>query len=181
MLVEDQYGVGDVVDLGDASGVVEPVGLRVTRVRDVDGTVWYIRNGEVLRVGNRSQGWARAVLDVGIAYGEDVTRAEALLLEVAQGLRTDEKFGPLVLEEPEMWGVESVTADGVVLRLVVKTEPLQQSAVARELRRRIKERFDAEGVHVAHPQSAVWVTGEAPVTQATTTTDEADASVVEGP
>ena len=181
MLVEDQYGVGDVVDLGDASGVVEAVGLRVTRVRDVDGTVWYIRNGEVLRVGNRSQGWARAVLDVGIAYGEDVTRAEALLLEVAQGLRTDEKFGPLVLEEPEMWGVESVTADGVVLRLVVKTEPLQQSAVARELRRRIKERFDAEGVHVAHPQSAVWVTGDAPVTQATTTTDEADASVVEGP
>src|SRR4051794_20621543 len=163
MLIEDQYGVGDVVDLGDASGVVEAVGRRVTRVRDVDGTVWYIRNGQVLRVGNRSQGWARAVLDVGIAYGEDVTRAEALLLEVAQTLRTDEKFGPLVLEEPEMWGVESVTADGVVLRLVVKTEPLEQWTVARELRRRIKERLDAEGVQVAHPQSAVWVAGDAPV------------------
>ncbi len=94
MLVEDQYGVGDVVDLGDASGVVEAVGLRVTRVRDVDGTVWYIRNGEVLRVGNRSQGWARAVLDVGIAYGEDVTRAEALLLEVAQGLVPTRSSGP---------------------------------------------------------------------------------------
>jgi small conductance mechanosensitive channel len=161
MLAEDQYGVGDVVDLGDASGVVEAVGLRVTRLRDVDGTVWYIRNGEVLRVGNRSQGWARAVLDVGIAYGEDVARAEDLLLDVAKKLKDDEQFGALVLEEPEMWGVESVTADGVVLRLVVKTQPLQQWTVARELRRRIKERFDAEGVHVAHPQSAVWVAGDA--------------------
>jgi moderate conductance mechanosensitive channel len=162
MLVEDQYGVGDVVDLGDASGVVEAVGLRVTRIRDVNGTVWYIRNGQVLRVGNQSQGWARAVLDVGIAYGEDVARAESILLDIANGLRDDEKFGPLVLEEPEMWGIESVTADSVVLRLVVKTQPLQQWAVARELRRRIKDRFDAEGIHVAHPQSAVWVAGEAP-------------------
>ena len=161
MISEDQYGVGDVVDLGDASGVVEAVGLRITRVRDVDGTVWYIRNGEVLRVGNRSQGWARAVLDVGIAYGEDVTRAENLLLDVAKELKDDAQFGALVLEEPEMWGVESVSADGVVLRLVVKTQPLQQWAVARELRRRIKERFDVEGVRVAHPQSAVWVAGDA--------------------
>jgi small conductance mechanosensitive channel len=162
MLAEDQYGVGDVVDLGDASGVVEAVGLRVTRVRDVDGTVWYIRNGQVERVGNRSQGWARAVLDVGVAYGEDLARAEELLLDVARKLKEDEQFGPLVLEEPEMWGVESVSADGVVLRLVVKTQPLQQWAVARELRRRIKERFDVEGVRVAHPQSAVWVGGDAP-------------------
>ena len=160
MVAEDQYGVGDVVDLGDASGVVEAVGLRVTRIRDVDGTVWYIRNGEVLRVGNRSQGWARAVLDVGIAYGEDVAHAQELLLDVARGVQSDEEFGELVLEEPEMWGVESVSADGVVLRLVVKTQPLQQWAVARELRLRIKERFDAEGIAVAHPQGAVWVAGE---------------------
>jgi small-conductance mechanosensitive channel len=173
MLVEDQYGVGDVVDLGDASGVVEAVGLRVTRVRDVNGTVWYIRNGQVLRVGNQSQGWARAVLDVGIAYGEDVARAESLLLDIANGLRDDENFGSLVLEEPEMWGIESVTADSVVLRLVVKTQPLQQWAVARELRRRIKDRFDAEGIHVAHPQSAVWVAGDAPARKRPAEDDEA--------
>ncbi len=166
MLAEDQYGVGDIVDLGDASGVVEAVGLRVTRVRDVDGTVWYIRNGQVQRVGNRSQGWARAVLDVGIAYGEDVARAEELLLDVANTLRADEQFGPLVLEEPEMWGVESVTADGVVLRLVVKTAPLQQWAVARELRRRIKERFDAEGVDVAHAAGAIRIAADAPAATA---------------
>ena len=179
MIAEDQYGVGDVVDLGDASGVVEAVGLRITRVRDADGTVWYIRNGQVLRVGNRSQGWARAVLDVGIAYGEDVTRAEELLLDVAKKLKDDAEFGPLVLEEPEMWGVESVSADGVVLRLVVKTQPLQQWAVARELRRRIKERFDAEGVHVAHPQSAVWVAGDTP--GPARSTDEDDVLPVDGP
>jgi small conductance mechanosensitive channel len=100
------------------------------------------------------------VLDVGIAYGEDVAHAEELLLDVAKHLKDDAQFGPLVLEEPEMWGVESVSADGVVLRLVVKTQPLQQWAVARELRRRIKERFDDEGVRVAHPQSAVWVAGD---------------------
>ncbi|HVN13263.1 MAG TPA: mechanosensitive ion channel family protein [Kineosporiaceae bacterium] len=162
MLVEDQYGVGDVVDLGDASGVVEAVGLRVTRIRDVDGTVWYIRNGQIARVGNKSQGWARAVLDVGIAYREDVAHAENLLLDVANRVRADERFGPMVLEEPEVWGVESVDADGVVLRLVVKTQPLEQWAVARELRRRIKERFDAEGVKVAYPQSAVSAEGEGP-------------------
>jgi len=160
MIAEDQYGVGDVVDLGEASGVVEAVGLRVTRVRDVDGTVWYIRNGEVLRVGNRSQGWARAVLDIGIDYREDVGVAQELLLDVARDLREDPHFGPMLLEEPEMWGIESVSADAVVLRLVVKTAPLQQWTVARELRRRIKDRLDAEGVRVAHPPSTLRMAGD---------------------
>jgi small conductance mechanosensitive channel len=162
MIVEDQYGVGDVVDLGEASGVVEAVGLRVTRLRDTDGTVWYIRNGEVLRVGNRSQGWARAVLDVGIAYDQDVTAAQDLLLDVARGLQHDPQFGPLVLEDPEVWGIESVSAEGVAVRLVVKTEPLQQWAVARELRRRIKEAFDAAGIQVAYPHGAIWLKGDPP-------------------
>lgn len=174
MLVEDQYGVGDVVDLGAASGVVESVGLRVTQLRDTDGTVWYIRNGEILRVGNRSQGWARAVLDVGIAYGENVDHAQALLLDVARGLQADAAFGALVLDEPEVWGIESVTADGVVVRLVVKTKPLEQWTVARELRRRIKDRFDAEGVQVAYPASTVWVAGSGP--SSTTRTGQGDKS-----
>ncbi|WP_233153503.1 mechanosensitive ion channel family protein [Kineosporia sp. R_H_3] len=157
MIVEDQYGVGDVVDLGEASGVVEAVGLRVTRLRDVDGAVWYVRNGEVLRVGNRSQGWARAVLDVGIAYGEDVDRASEVLLDVAHGLQRDPEFAALVLEDPEVTGVESVSAEGVVVRLLVKTAPMEQWGVARELRRRIKLRFDTEGIRAAYGPGAVVV------------------------
>lgn len=158
MLAEDQYGVGDVVDLGDASGLVEAVGLRVTRLRDVNGTVWYVRNGEVVRVGNKSQGWARAVLDIPVAYREDVAQAESLLKDVAGSLREDEQFRDLVLDEPEVWGVEDVSADSVVIRLVVKTQPLKQWDVARELRRRIKDRFDAEQIQVAHNIGAIRVT-----------------------
>ncbi len=157
MIAEDQYGVGDVVDLGAASGVVEAVGLRVTQLRDIDGTVWYIRNGEVLRVGNRSQGWSRAVLDVGVAYSEDVGRVQELLLDLATGLQHDPAFAAQILEDPQVWGIESVSAEAVVVRLVVKTRPLKQWDVARELRRRIKDRFDAAGVQVAYTTGAVLV------------------------
>ena len=161
MIVEDQYGVGDVVDLGEASGAVEAVGLRVTRVRDVNGTVWYVRNGEILRVGNQSQGWARAVLDIGVAYGEDVLRVQDLLRDVAHELRDDPDWTALVLEEPEVWGVEALSADSVVVRLVVKTMPLEQWRVARELRRRIKTAFDEAGVEIPFPQRTVWMRQDA--------------------
>ncbi|MFC5999201.1 mechanosensitive ion channel family protein [Quadrisphaera sp. GCM10027208] len=157
MIVEDQYGVGDVVDVGEANGTVEAVGLRVTRLRDVSGTVWYVPNGEILRVGNMSQGWARAVLDVAVAYGEDVGRVQDLLRQVGAELAADADWGPLVLEEPEVWGVEALAADSVVVRLVVKTAPLQQWGVARELRRRIKARFDREGIEIPFPQRTVWM------------------------
>ncbi|NAZ75413.1 mechanosensitive ion channel [Kineococcus sp. T13] len=157
MLAEDQYGVGDVVDLGDASGTVEAVGLRVTRLRDVKGTVWYVRNGEILRVGNQSQGWARAVVDVAVAYGEDLTRAQEVLLRVAEQLAGEEEWSELVIDAPEVWGVEQMAADGIVLRVVVKTAPLQQWAVQRELNRRIKGAFDAEGIEFPFPQRTVWL------------------------
>ena len=136
------------VDVGAASGSVEAVGLRITRLRDVNGTVWYVRNGEILRVGNQSQGWARAVLDVSIGYTEDIDHAEEVLLETARQLRADERFAALVIDEPEVWGVEALTTDGVVMRVVVKTQPMQQWVVARELRRRIKMRLDAEGIEM---------------------------------
>lgn len=157
MLAEDQYGVGDSVDLGDASGTVEAVGLRVTRLRDVKGTVWYVRNGEIVRVGNQSQGWARAVLDVSVAYGEDLARVQQVLQRVADDLVDEEDWMPLVLDRPEVWGVEQVTVDAVVLRLVVKTAPLQQWAVQRELLRRITSVFDAEGIEMPHQQRTVWL------------------------
>jgi len=181
MIAEDQYGVGDVVDLGEASGVVEAVGLRVTRLRDTDGAVWYVRNGEVVRVGNRSQGWARAVLDVGIDYDENVDTATGTLLDVARGLQRDEAFAALILEDPEVWGVESVSAEGVVVRLVVKTAPLQQWAVARELRRRIKARFEAEGIRTAYGSGAVVVREESPPAEPAAPAERAAPGVADPP
>jgi moderate conductance mechanosensitive channel len=148
MLLEDQYGVGDVIDMGEATGTVEAVGLRVTRLRSVDGTVWYVRNGEVVRVGNSSHGWARTVLDVRIAYDEDIARVERLLADLVAEFAADPEWEPYVLEEPEVWGVENLAADSIVLRVVVKTQPLQQWKIARELRERIKRVFDAEGVQI---------------------------------
>ncbi len=167
MILEDQYGVGDVVDLGEATGVVEAVGLRVSRVRDVDGTVWYVRNGEILRVGNKSQGWARAVLDIGVAYHEDVERVRGIILDTAVALYADEDYRDLVLDEPEVWGVEALDADAIVVRLVVKTKPLQQWAVARALRERIKAAFDRHGVEIPFPQRTVWMRAEGPGSEPT--------------
>jgi moderate conductance mechanosensitive channel len=156
MLFEDQYGIGDVVDLGDASGTVEAVSLRVTRLRDVNGTVWYVRNGEILRVGNMSQNWARTVLDVRVGLGEDLTRVRGVLAETCHGMWDDEDFSGKIIEEPEVWGVERMETDAVVMRVAVKTAPLEQWAVARELRKRIKERFGHEGIEIPFPQQVVW-------------------------
>ncbi len=157
MIFEDQYGVGDEVDLGEASGTVEAVSLRVTRLRDVNGTVWYVRNGEIIRVGNMSQNWARTVLDIRVAYGEDLARVTAVLADVAHDLWEDEDFKGRVIEEPSVWGVQELGLDGVVVRLALKTAPLEQWAVAREMRARIKARFDHEGIEMPLPQSVVWM------------------------
>ncbi len=156
MILEDQYGVGDVVDVGSASGTVEAVGLRVSRLRDVNGTVWYVRNGEISAVGNMSQNWARTVLDIPVAFSEDITRVRALLEDVADQVWQDAEYRPDILEEPEVWGVERWDPDGVILRVVLKTAPLQQWSVAREMRERIKGRFDAEGIEIPLPQRMVW-------------------------
>lgn len=155
MMLEDQYGVGDVVDLGSATGTVEAVGLRITRVRDVNGTVWYVRNGEIVRVGNMSQNWARTVLDVSVRNTEDVSRVQRVLEEIAVGLWKDESFTGEILEEPEVWGVQSLYPGAVVVRVALKTAPLEQWGVGREMRKRIKERFDREGIEMPLPQRVV--------------------------
>ncbi|MBZ5733011.1 mechanosensitive ion channel family protein [Nocardioides sp. TRM66260-LWL] len=156
MIVEDQYGVGDVVDIGEATGTVEAVSLRVTRVRDLNGTVWYVPNGEILRVGNMSQNWSRAVVDVAVGYREDLARVSTVLREVAHDLWTDEAFREVIIEEPEITGVESLGIDGVHLRVLVKTAPMEQWSVARALRQRIKARFDHEGIEIPYPQRAAF-------------------------
>ncbi len=167
MIFEDQYGVGDVVDVGEASGTVEAVSLRVTRLRDVNGTVWYVRNGEILRVGNMSQNWARTVLDVTVSYSEDLHRVQDVLRDVAHGFWEDDEYRSVVIEEPEVWGVEALSPDGPVVRVTLKTAPLEQWEVAREMRQRIKARFDHEGIEIPVPQRVVWTrtdprTSEAP-------------------
>ncbi len=151
MIFEDQYGVGDVVDIGEATGTVEAVSLRVTRLRDVNGTVWYVRNGEIIRIGNMSQNWARAVLDVNVGYEEDLAQVRRVLREVAHELWEDPEFVGLIIEEPEVWGVEALDYQGVVVRVTLKTAPMEQWAVARALRERIKARFDHEGITIPHP------------------------------
>ncbi|MBW9205700.1 mechanosensitive ion channel family protein [Mumia sp. zg.B17] len=156
MILEDQYGVGDVVDLGDATGTVEAVSMRVTRLRDVNGTVWYVRNGEILRVGNQSQNWARTVLDVPVGYDVDLGEVRATLHEVALALWQDPAWSGAVLEEPEVWGVERWTPEGVVVRVVLKTAPMKQWEVAREMRELIKERFDALGIGIPYAHAAAY-------------------------
>jgi len=156
MLVEDQYGVGDVVDLGPATGVVEGISLRTTRIRDVEGIVWHIPNGTINRVGNKSQQWSRALLDISVAYTTDLDVAKDVIKLTAVDLWHDPAWSTKITDEPEVWGVESLGADGVAIRLVVKTLPLAQWEVARELRSRIKEAFDARGIEIPFPQRVVW-------------------------
>ncbi len=156
MIFEDQYGVGDVVDVGEASGTIEAVSLRVTRLRDLNGTVWYVPNGEIVRVGNMSQNWSRAVVDVSVGYDEDLARAQDVLRDVAHDMWQDDDFKNLIIEEPEVTGVELFNPDSVTLRVLIKTAPMEQWGVARQLRQRIKARFDYEGITIPLPQRVVW-------------------------
>ena len=128
----------------------------MTRLRDLDGTVWYVPNGEILRVGNKSQNWSRAVVDVGVGYDEDLARAKRVLADVAHDLWEDDDYRSVIIEEPEVTGVEALTPDAITLRVLVKTAPMEQWAVARELRQRIKARFDHEGIEMPFPQRVVW-------------------------
>jgi len=153
MMLEDQYGVGDVVDVGEATGTVEAVGLRITTMRDVNGTVWYVRNGEILRVGNSSQGFAVAVVDVPIGYGADVEQATAVLGRVATEAAETEPLSADVLAPPEVLGIERVSAaEGITMRLTVKVRPGRQWAVQRSLRARIMGGFEDAGIQGPVPR-----------------------------
>jgi small conductance mechanosensitive channel len=146
MIFEDQYGVGDVIDFEKASGTVEAVGLRTTRLRDVYGTVWYVRNGEVVRVGNKSQGFAQVVLDVPVASSVEIDRASSIMQATASAMFVEDEWAELFLAEPEVQGVEELTRLETTIRLVARVRPLQQWRVGRELRRRIQEQFLDEGI-----------------------------------
>lgn len=157
MLLEDQYGVGDVIDVGEATGLVEGVSLRTTRLRAVDGTVWYVPNGEIKRVGNKSHQWSRALLDVPLAYETDLDQATALIQRVANEMAADPEWCDVMLGEPEVWGLEQWGESQMSVRLVAQTVPLEQWKVGRELRRRLKIAFDREGIEIPFPQRTIWV------------------------
>ena len=152
MMLEDQYGVGDVIDFEQASGTVEAVSLRTTRLRDINGTVWYVRNGEVVRVGNKSQGYAQVVLDVPIEASVDIDAASAALREVAEEMHAEDEWASVFIGEPDVQGVESITRYETVLRLVVRVRPLEQWRTARELRRRIRDRLERLDIEAGEPQ-----------------------------
>jgi small-conductance mechanosensitive channel len=149
MLLEDQYGVGDVIDVGGAKGTVEAVTLRTTRLRDVNGVVWYVPNGEIKRVGNESQNWARAVLDVPVEYESDIDKVRTVLAETAGALAVEPPWDEIIIEDPTVWGVQALSGEAVVIRVVCKTAPGQQADTARELRERVKKAFDTAGITVA--------------------------------
>ena len=138
MLLEDQYGVGDVVSVGDVTGTVEAVSLRITRIRDVDGVVWHIRNGTIAQSGNESHGWARAVVDFPVPYALDTAEVRALMERTAAQMWADPAWREVITAQPEVWGVQDVASDSVLLRVTARTAPLRKSDVARELRERLK-------------------------------------------
>ncbi|MFY1636822.1 mechanosensitive ion channel family protein [Solwaraspora sp. WMMB335] len=145
MLLEDQYGVGDTVDLGEATGVVESVGLRITTVRDARGVLWYIRNGEIIRVGNKSQGWAMVVVDMPIGFA-DTEQATTVLRDAALAVAADPELAEHFVEPPDVLGVEQITIDGAVLRTVAKTTAEGQFVVGRQLRRQLAAALHTSGI-----------------------------------
>lgn len=153
MIVEDQYGVGDVVEVGEVIGTVESVGLRVTRVRDENGTLWYLRNGDIQQLGNRSQGWGRAVVQVCVGYGEDLDRVGRLILDSAAELNTDQELAAALDGQPILAGVQDLGSIGVQVQVEIRTKAGQDAVVASALRRRIVDRLAREGVRTGEPPS----------------------------
>lgn len=160
IVLEDQYGVGDVVDLGPAIGEVERITLRFTRLRDLQGRAWYVPNGEITRVGNYSKLWSRAVLDVGIAYGSDVERAGEVMLAAANAVWDAHYEDATIIEEPTLLGVEEFGPSSVTLRMMVKTEPGEQWMVGRRIRSEIKRRFAEAGIEIPFAQHDIRIRSE---------------------
>jgi small conductance mechanosensitive channel len=155
MLMEDQYSVNDVVKIGAISGLVELITLRMTVLRDLEGIRHFIPHGTITSVSNLTHGWSRALIDVPIPYAENVDRVITVLMQLGKELRIDPKLGRHILEDPEMLGVEALGDSGVQIRFLLKTRPLQQWPVKREMLRRIKARFDELGIEIAAPRRTV--------------------------
>jgi small conductance mechanosensitive channel len=161
ILLEDQIRVGDVVEVEGQGGQVESVGLRILTLRGLDGSVYIIPNGTIRKVKNMTKGFSYALLDVGVSYREDIDQVIDVLTQVAAELRDDPEFGGDILEDPEMLGVDDLADSAVVIKMRLKTQPIKQWRVAREMRRRIKKAFDARGFEIPFPHRTVHISGPA--------------------
>lgn len=155
LIIEDQYHIGDVIEVGGTIGTVENMTLRVTNIRDINGYIHFIPNGEVRVVANRSRDWSRAIIEVGITYEDDLDGALSLLQEIGDGALEDSEIGPLILEQPVVTGVEGLDDWQVRLRLMVKTVAGTQFDVQRYLRAKIRYKFPARGITLASPRQEV--------------------------
>lgn len=153
IVVEDQFGVGDTVDLGTATGIVESIRLRVTQVRDSEGTVWYVRNGEILRVGNQSQGWSRIILDLPLEYNSDLEKAKKVLEAAASKLTETPGLKTGLIGKAEVWGIQALAGEGVVFRMVQQVRPSKKDALTRALRLEVKKALDKAGIKLANADS----------------------------
>jgi moderate conductance mechanosensitive channel len=152
IVVEDQFGVGDFVDLGTATGVVESIRLRVTEVRDGEGTVWYVRNGEITRVGNSSQGWSRIILDLPLAYNSDLEKAKKALEAAAVKLTETPTLKAGLIGKAEVWGIQALAGEEVVFRMVQQVRPSRKDVITRALRMEAKKALDKAGVQLSNPE-----------------------------
>ncbi len=146
MIIEDQYGVGDVIDTGQASGVVQEVSLRITRLRDINGVTWYIRNGEIARIGNMTKGSSNAVVDIPVAYNEDLDKVLGVITQVTVDFAKDPDWADKLIEAPSVLGVEKMVGAMMTIRVLAPCAPGQNWAIQRELRQRAKIALDAAGV-----------------------------------
>jgi len=169
LILDGVLKVGDIAKVGDATGVVEEVGLRRTSVRAFDGQLFYVPNGQIAAVGSYSRGWTRAVVEVGVAYEQDVRRALAVLKQTGDEIAAERE--EIVLEPPEAQGVMGFGASDVTVRLVIKVKAAEHWALERELRQRIKAAFDAEGVEIPFPRQVVYRRTESPSDQVTSAAD----------
>ncbi len=158
IVAEDQFGVGDTIDVGGgAKGVVERITLRATHIRDPEGTMWHVANGQIVKVANKSQEWARALIDVVLPYDADISAVSDVMQEVADTIQSDPEWSTKITERAEIWGIQEFDSDGVHVRMVIKTEPAAQFGVLRELRARMKETFDERGISFAYAGSPTQV------------------------
>lgn len=157
ILLEDQYGVNDVVKIAGIAGSVERITLRVTVLRDLEGVAHFIPLGQVTTVSNMTHGWSRALFEIGIAYKEDADRVMQVLMQLACEARQDELLGPLILDDPQMLGVDQLGDSAVIVKFFIRTRPLQQWTVKRALLGRIKKRFDELGIEIPFPQRTVFL------------------------